>query len=404
MSIFVYKARDKFGKLAKGTLEAEDREAAGSKLKAMGYTPISVKVKKGGVWLPNIFARFQTVKFSDLNMFTRQLVTLQRAGLPLLTSLTSIKEQTTSPVLKAALSRTVADIEGGSHLSEALAKHPNVFNELYVNMVKAGEAGGMLDEVLERLAILGEHEENTREKIKTATRYPIMVVIALAIGFLILTIFVIPRFANIFAKFDTALPLPTRVLIWLNYAIINYWWATLIAVTLLVGGFKKFITTNAGRLWWDGMKLKFPVFGPLFIKIAMSRFSRITGTLARSGVPILQVLDLVSRGVGNVVISRTIEMIRDNVNEGKGMSEPMKISGMFPPIVVQMVAAGEQTGKLDELLLHVSDYYDAQTEHTINNLTVLIEPMLILVLGGGVLFMALGIFLPMWNLMQLFRG
>ena len=231
-------------------------------------------------------------------MFTRQLVTLQRAGLPLLTSLDSIREQTASPILKTALNRTIADIEGGSHLSEALAKHPNVFDELYVNMVKAGEAGGMLDEVLERLAILGEHEENMKEQIKTATRYPIMVVFALLIGFLILTTLVIPRFADIFSKFDTALPVPTRMLIWLNHAITNYWWATLIVVSLLVVGFKKIITMDAGRRWWDSMKLKFPVFGPLFVKISMSRFARITGTLTRSGVPILHILDLVSKGVG----------------------------------------------------------------------------------------------------------
>jgi type II secretory pathway component PulF len=194
------------------------------------------------------------------------------------------------------------------------------------------------------------------------------------------------------------------MLIWANYAITQFWWLILIIAAGVIFAFNKFIKTESGKLWWDGVRLKFPVFGPLFMKITMSRFARITGTLTRSGVPILQILDLSSRGVGNAVIGRTIDTIRSSVNEGKGMSEPMKISGMFPPVVIQMVSAGEATGKVDELLLHVSDYYDSQVDYMIKNLTTLIEPILIFVLGCAVLFMALGIFLPMWNLMQLFRG
>jgi len=404
VATFEYKVRDKFGKLVTGVIEADTNKTAGSKLKEMGYTPISVRTKQKENDLTKFFARFQKVKFSDLNMFTRQLVTLQRAGLPILSSLSSIRDQASSDALKTALNMVIKDIESGTHLSDAMAKHPVVFNPLYVSMVKAGETGGMLDEALERLAILGEHEEETRAKIKTATRYPIMVIGALVVGFLILTTFVIPRFAKIFSQFDTALPLPTRILIWINYAVSNYWWLILIAIAGSIFGFNKFLKTEAGRLWWDGLKLRIPIFGPLFTKITMSRFARITGTLTKSGVPILQILELTSNGVGNTVIARTIDSIKAGVNEGKGMSEPMKISGMFPPVVIQMVSAGESTGKVDELLLHVSNYYDSETDYTIKNLTTLIEPILIFVLGCGVLFMALGIFLPMWNLMKLFKG
>lgn len=404
MAIFSYKARDKFGKLAVGTIEADNTEIAGSKIKQMGYIPVFVSAKGDEGSLSKLLARFQKAKLSDINIFTRQLLTLQRAGLPLLSSLSSIKDQSTSKILKFTFAEVIKDIEAGSHFSDALAKHPKVFNQLYVSMVKAGEAGGMLDDVLERLAILGEHEEQTIANIKTATRYPIMVITALAVAFLVLTTFVIPRFAKVFDQFGAELPFPTRVLIGINYIISNFWWLILILAAGLIFGFIKFINTPGGRLWWDNLKLRVPVFGPLFTNITMSRFARITGTLTRSGVPILQILDLVSKGLGNVVISRTIETVRQSVNEGKGMSEPMRISGMFPPIVVQMVSAGESTGKVDELLLHVSNYYDSQVEYMIKNLTTLIEPILIFILGCGVLFMALGIFLPMWNMMSLFKG
>jgi type II secretory pathway component PulF len=401
---FEYKVRDKFGKLVTGVIEAEDTENAGAKLKQMGYAPITVKAKATGEVLPQFMQRFQRVKFSDVNMFTRQLVTLQKAGLPLLTSLSATRNQTTSTILQNTLTEVIKHIESGLHLSDALARYPKVFNELYVSMVKAGETGGMLDEILERLAVLGEHEEQTRIKIQAATRYPIMVVSALAIGFLVLVTFVIPRFAQVFSQFNIALPLPTRLLIGIHYAVSHYWWLMLVGIGLFIYGFSQYIKGEQGRSWWDGIKLKVPIFGPLVTKITMSRFARITGTLTKSGVPILQILDLTARGVGNVVIARTIETIKANIQEGKGIAEPMRISGMFPPVVIQMVAAGEASGKVDELLLHVSGYYDSQVDYTIKNMTTLIEPVLIFILGCVVLFMALGIFMPMWNLMQLFRG
>ncbi|PIU40869.1 MAG: type II secretion system F family protein [Candidatus Omnitrophica bacterium CG07_land_8_20_14_0_80_42_15] len=403
MAIFEYKARDKFGKQAIGIIEADNAELAGSKLKQMNYVPISIKEKIREIGLDKFIMRFKRVRFSDLNMFTMQLVTLQKSGLPLLTSLSAIRDQSSSDILKATIESIIKDIEAGSHFSDALAKHPRVFNGLYVSMVKAGEVSGTLDEILSRLAILGEHEEETRAKIMTATRYPLMVVTALLVAFMILTTFIIPRFASLFSQFNVELPLPTRVLIGIHYAIINFWWLILTVIGAFVFGFSRFVKTEIGRFWWDGLKLKIPVFGPLFTKITMSRFARITGTLTKSGVPILQILDLVSRSIGNVVIARAINIIKVSVNEGKGMSEPMKMCGMFPPIVVQMVASGEATGKVDELLLYVSDYYDSQTDHTVKNLTTLIEPVLILALGCGVLFMALGIFLPMWNMMSLFK-
>jgi MSHA biogenesis protein MshG len=295
------------------------------------------------------------------------------------------------------------DIESGLSLSGALEKYPLIFDQLYINMVASGEVSGRLDQVLERLASLREHDETIRLRIKSATRYPMIVVIAIVIGFIVLTTLVVPRYAKIYAQYTTTLPLPTQILLGINYAVTKLWWLLIIIGTAAYFLFKQYIKTKLGRISWDSIKLKIPVFGPLFLKLSISRFTRITGTLMRSGIPILKILDISSGATGNVIISKAILNIKENVTEGKGMSEPMKISGLFPPIVTQMVAVGEETGKLDDLLIHVSDYYDEQVDYTINNLTSLIEPILIFVLGLGVLFMALGIFLPMWNLMSIFK-
>lgn len=403
MPTYRYKARDKFSKPINGVMNAESESAVASKLNQMGYMPISIAALEEGLSLRKLLDRFKRVRFSDLNMFTRQLATLQKAGLSLVASLTSIREQTPNKTLKDTLGQIIRDIEAGTSFSSALAKHPKIFNALYLNMVSSGETGGLLDQVLERLANLEEHDEMIRLRIKAATRYPIIVVVAIIIGFLVLTTLVVPRFAKIYSQFSTDLPLPTQILLWLHYVVTNFWWLLLLMIIGFIFGFNKVVNTKKGRLWWDNFKLKVPIFGPLVLKMTMSRFTRITGTLMHSGIPVLSVLELASGGAGNVVISRTIDNIKMNVNEGRGMTEPMKISGMFPPIVIQMVAAGEETGKMDELLLHVSNYYDAQVDYTINNFTSLIEPILIFVLGCAVLFMALGIFLPMWSLMNLFK-
>ncbi len=403
MANYQYRARDKFGKPVSGLLAAESETVAANKLSQLGYVPISIRLTEKEQGLTNLFARFKKVKLADLNLFTRQFVTLLKAGLPISLSLQTLKEQATNKLLKDTIDKIIKDIEGGTSLSSALKMHPKIFNALYVNMVASGEAGGMLDEVLERLALLGEHDEQIRQRIRAATRYPIIVVIAIIIGFLILTTLVIPRFARLYSQFTTTLPLPTQILIGINYIVTKFWWLMILFTIAFIFGFKKFINIKRGRLWWDGFKLKVPILGPLVLKLSLSRFSRITGVLMRSGVPILNILELTSAGAGNVIISRVIDNIRINVTEGKGMVEPMRVSGIFPPIVIQMVSVGEKTGKLDELLIHVSNYYDSQVDYTINNFTSLIEPILIFFLGCGVLFMALGIFLPMWNLMALFR-
>ncbi|MFH1360206.1 MAG: type II secretion system F family protein [Candidatus Omnitrophota bacterium] len=403
MTTYHYKARDKFGKLISGAMGADSEKAVATKLEQMEYLPITIQAAKGAPQIGKFFDRFKGIKFSDLNIFTRELFVLQRAGLALLSSLRALQEQAPNPIFKNVLGQVIRDIEAGSTLSDALARHPRIFNSLYVSMVKSGEVSGRLDETLDRLATLGEHDEQIRMRIQAAMMYPSIVVVGLIVGFLILVTMVIPRFANVYSRFDSALPLPTQFLIGVNYVITHFWWMIILVICGLIVLWQQFVKTSNGMLWRDSLRLKVPVFGPLVFKMIMSRFCRATGILMRSGVPILQILELVSDGVGNIVISRAIQKIKESVKEGKGMSAPMKDSGLFPPIVVQMVSAGESTGKVDELLLHASDYFDLQIDHTIRNLVSLVEPILIVILGLVVLVMALGIFLPMWNLMHLFK-
>jgi len=403
MPNYQYKSRDKFSKPISGLMVAENENIVALRLTQLGFVPISISEVKEITRAVKITGTTIRIKFSDVNMFTRQLATLQKAGLPILLSLGALREQTQNKIFKQVILQITRDIESGSSLSGALEKYPRVFNNLYINMVASGEASGRLDEVLERLANLCEHDEKIRLRIKSATRYPLIVVVAMIIGFILLTTLVVPRYAKIYAQYTTALPLPTLMLLWINYSVTKLWWLLVALGAAIYFAFKQYINTKIGRMTWDSLKLKIPVFGSLLLKLSVSRFTRITGTLMRSGIPILKILDIAAGSTGNEVVAKAIVSIRDNVIEGKGMSEPMKVSGLFPPIVTQMVAVGEETGKVDELLLHVSDYYDEQVDYTISNLTSLIEPILIFFLGLGVLFMALGIFLPMWNLMSIFK-
>ncbi len=403
MPNYQYKARDKFSKPLSGVMSADDENAVAIRLNQLGYTPISITEAKQASQVTKFLGSAVKVKFTDLNMFTRQMATLQKAGLPILLALSALHEQSPNKILKEVIAQISRDIESGLSLSGALEKYPLIFDPLYINMVASGEVSGKLDQVLERLATLREHDETIRIRIKSATRYPMIVVIAMVVGFIVLTTLVVPRYAKIYAQYTTALPLPTQVLLGINYAVTKLWWLLIMVGSSAYFLFKRYINTKPGRIVWDNLKLKVPIFGGLLLKLSISRFTRITGTLMRSGIPILKILDISSGSTGNVVVSKAIQNIKDNVAEGKGMSEPMKISGLFPPIVTQMVAVGEETGKLDELLIHVSNYYDEQVDYTVSNLTSLIEPILIFVLGLGVLFMALGIFLPMWNLMSIFK-
>ncbi|MBM3248611.1 MAG: type II secretion system F family protein [Candidatus Omnitrophica bacterium] len=402
MPNFKYKARDKFSKLVIGSTVADNQADAARKLTEMGYVPVSVS-EIHELSTDRILKKFRGVGLDEVNTFTRQLYSLQKAGVPLLSSLEAISVQVKNQYFKLVIEEVSRDIRGGLSFSEALKKHPAVFDEVYVNMMKAAESGGLMVEILSRLTELIEQEIDTRARIKSATRYPMIAFFVLCLGFLIVITFVIPRFAAVYNQFNATLPLPTRILIGLNLVVQKFWYIFIFIVTALIIGFRKFIASNTGRPVWDNFKLNVPVIGPLIQMLVMSRFARVTAVLLKSGVPILEVLSLVSGSAGNIIISRAIENIKKSVVQGKGMSEPMKISNLFSPIVVQMVYIGEQSGKVDELLLSVADYYDRESGYMIKNLTTYIEPILIFVLAAMVLLMALGIFMPMWNLIRVFK-
>ncbi|MFY9269742.1 MAG: type II secretion system F family protein, partial [Candidatus Manganitrophaceae bacterium] len=372
-------------------------------LDSLGYIPVSIEEEKPGLSLPNIFPLFETISAEDLIVFSRQLATLIGAGIPFMASFNALEEQTENPKLKRVITQVRREVEGGSTFTDALAKHPTVFSALYISMVKAGETAGVLDEILNRLALLAEHEAETRARIKAATRYPKIVIAALVVAFGILVTFVIPRFAALYANFKAELPLPTRIMIGINIAVHRYGILILAGLITAIFGFRKYINTPSGRLWWDGFKLKLPVFGVIFKKTALSRFARVFGTLTRSGLPILQTLEIVSETVGNVVIARIVDHIRDSAREGRGIIQPMRVSKVFPPIVIQMVAVGEETGKMEEMMMKVSEYYDRDVDYAIKNLSSSLEPLLLAVIGGVILFLALAIFMPWWNLINVMK-
>jgi len=405
MPNFRYKIRDKHGRASTGTIEGESKETVATHFKKMGYAPILIKEHRPALKEFNLIQNLlRSVSLAELIVFTRQLMTLQRSGVSILVSLESIQEQITNRYFQKIIGEIAREIETGKSLSETISKYPKVFSDVYINMIRAGEAAGILDNVLDRLANFLEHEQEVNMKIKQATRYPILVILSISIAFPMAVMFIIPKFSALFARFDAQLPLPTRLLLGLNFILAHYWYLVILAVAGLVVVFRKFINTEGGRRLWDNFKLKIPIFGELNLKISMSRFSRMTSVLSASGIPILNVLGIVKGAIGNRIVANSVENIIEAVNEGKGMVEPMKASGLFPSIVMQMVKIGEETGKIDDLLLRVADYYDSQVDYTVRNLTVLIEPILIFIIGILVLILALAIFLPMWNLISLFRG
>ncbi len=401
MPNFKYTARDNFAKLVSGVIGAESQEATAKKLQELGYFPLTIKeVHRTPNF--NIFS-MQRVSSQELNAFTRQLYVVQKAALPLLASLESIASQISNPYFRKVIEALAVDIKAGLSLSSALTKFPNIFDGVYVSLIKAAETSGGMVEILGRLNDLLEKDIDTRARIKAATRYPILAFFVLCAGFLIVVTFVIPRFAGIYSQFNAALPLPTQILIGTSVIMRKFWFLIIIIIAAIVFGFRRFINSTSGRLIWDNLKLKAPILGPLVTMLTLSRFARITAILMKSGVPILEVLDLVAKSTGNAVIARSISNIKESVRQGQGLSEPMKLSGLFPATVVQMVYVGEQSGKVDELLVSVADYYDSESGYMIRNLTTYIEPILIFVLAAMVLIMALAIFLPMWNLIKVFK-
>jgi type IV pilus assembly protein PilC len=399
MAVFEYQARDATGNMVTGQIEASDQATAATNLTNRSLMVISLKV---GSSRKAREKRLQgKVKSQDLVVFTRQLATMLDAGLPLVQSLTALEEQTDGKGFKPILRNVTEKVEAGEAFSVALSAHPKVFTRLFVSMVEAGETGGMLAEILDRVATYLEATSRLKKKVKSAMMYP-LIVCMIAIGIaLFLLIKVIPIFADIYKDFGAKLPGPTQALIEVSNVLRAYFVLFAGGIGVLIFAFMKFKNTRSGARVWDRVKLKFPVFGKLIHKIALARFSRTFAALLRSGVPILETLRIVGQSSGNTQVETAVEKTAISIEKGENLAMAMGQHKIFSPMLVRMVAAGEQTGKVDVMLEKISDFYDEEIEATLNGLTSLIEPLLIVFLGVVVGTIVICMFLPIFKLNQI---
>jgi type IV pilus assembly protein PilC len=399
---YEYKVRDQSGKVVGGTLVADNEQLVVNRLREMGYVPLKVGVR-GGAVMKREFNIRKKPKLKDLAVFSRQFATMVNSGLPILRALSILEQQTESRILSKAVVQVRAEIEKGSSLSAALAKQPRVFNNLYVAMVQSGETGGVLEAVLERLAQSLEREVQLRQRIKSAMTYPIVVLGFVSLILLAMLVFIVPQFNNIYADLGGTLPLPTRMLLKVSDLVVHKAIFLLAGLGLAVFAIRRYIKTPRGRLQWDTLKLKIPIFGGLFQKTALARFSRILGVLNRSGVPILQSLDVTAEVVNNALVARAIKDVQESVKGGESLSKPLGKHGVFPPMVVQMLSVGEETGAIDTMLDKVATFYDDEVTATVDSLTSLIEPVMIFFVGGAVGLSVIALYLPMFNIINLIK-
>src|ERR1700737_632977 len=407
MPSFAYQAKDASGKSVNGVIEAENERVLRAKLREMNYyvTGITQKQTVGlnadvGTMFGGIVGKFKGVSEQALVVFARQFATMINAGLAMVRCLDVLGIQTEDKNLKDVITAVRKDVEGGSTLANALGKFPKVFSQLFVNMVRAGKLGGILDEVLNRLATFLEKDYNLKKKVKAAMTYPgAILAMAVLIVFFLVT-FIMPTFVQLFTGMNMKLPWPTKIMIAVTNGARN-WIVDLIIVAIAVVAFvlfRRYVSTPTGRLQYDKFKLKLPVFGTLIRKVAISRFCRTLGALLQSGVPIMQALEIVGKASGNEVIAETVGKVRESVREGESIAVPLNLSGLFPPLVTQMVAVGEETGNLDGMLAKIADFYDVEVEYMLASLTSLLEPLLILVMGFVVGFIVISVFLPLYQI------
>jgi type IV pilus assembly protein PilC len=404
---FQYSVRDKAGKLVSGTLDGDSQTAVAQRLRSMGYAPVSISQTNTGLSkelsIPG-FSKNKKVKLKDLAVFSRQFATMINSGLSLLRALNILAEQTESDELKLVIGEVRNEVESGTSLSAAMAKHPRVFPPLMVNMCKAGEIGGFLDSVLLQIAENYEAEVKLRGKIKSAMTYPVVVACISGIALIVMLTFVVPTFAKMFKSLGSKLPAPTQMLVdlshWMKFLLPAMIILTIFGLTV----WKRVKHEERVRKVVDPLKLKVPVFGMLFRKVALARFARNLGTMIRSGVPILQALDIVADTTGNYTLTMAVRDVQDSVRQGESLSRPLENHAVFPPMVVQMMSVGEDTGALDTMLHKISDFYDQEVEATTEALTALIEPIMIAVLGGLIGSMIVCLYLPIFDIYKHING
>ena len=405
MAVYAYKGRNKQGDLVEGTLEGNDSGAIADQLMNTGVTPTDITPFRGVTggtmgkpdWLKRLFTD-KPVTPMDLLLFSRQMYTLLKAGVPIMRALAGLQESTQKPVFAAMIQDLRESLDSGRELSAAMRRHPKIFSPFYVSMVQVGEMTGMLDETFIRLYDHLEFERDMRERIKTAMRYPGFVVLAMAIAIVIVNLFVIPAFAKVFAGFHTELPLMTKMLIGFSGFMVNYW---LLMLAMLIGavmGFRSYINTTEGRFKWDRFKFQLPIAGKIILKSTLARFARSLALSFKSGMPILQGMSVVSMVVDNEFMRSRVEQMRDGVERGESILRTAVAANVFNPVVLQMIAIGEETGDMDGLMFEIADMYQREVEYEVKTLSSQIEPILIVFLGVLVLILALGVFLPMWDL------
>jgi type IV pilus assembly protein PilC len=398
MPLYEYTARNaQSGQIQKGQLEVASQAEVSAYLRKNRLMLVSVREAPKQIKLS--FGA-QRIKTRDIVIFTRQFATMINAGLPLVQSLTILAQQTENKALADITKAVVYDVESGNTLADAFSKHPRAFPDLYVNMVAAGEAGGILDTILLRLATFLEKSDALMRKVKGALVYPGVIMTVAAVAVAVLLIFVIPVFQNMFASVNLELPLPTRIVIGLSDALIHYWWALIGVVGAVVFSIKRYYATAGGRKTIDSLLLKAPVLGDLLRKSAVSRFTRTLGTLISSGVSILEGLEITAKTAGNMVVHDAVMASRQSIAGGETIAGPLEKSGVFPPMVISMIAVGEQTGGLDEMLSKIADFYDEEVDVAVGALLSLMEPIMIVVLGVVVGGMVVAMYLPIFDMMN----
>ena len=399
---FDYKVRDKTGALVTGQLVGDNEAIVMTRLRQMGLTPIRVKQASTGLKM-EIHLRPGRIKLKQIAVFCRQFATMVNSGLPILRALSILTDQTESKELAKVLFAVRAGVENGSSLSAAMAEHPRAFNALFISMVKAGETGGVLDEVLLSLADQIEREVELRRQIKSAMTYPIVVVALVTLILAAMLLFVVPQFETIYSSLGGTLPLPTRMLLRVSKAVRTYWYVVLLGAVVASFLFRRYKKTEAGRARVDAVKIRIPIFGPLFHKVALARFASTLGMLLRSGVPILQALDNVNETVNNRVIGDAVDDVKTSVREGESIAKPLGRHKAFPPMVVQMMAVGEETGAVDTMLDKVAEFYNSEVTATVEAMTSLIEPVLIAVIGAAVGAAVIALYMPMFSVINLLK-
>lgn len=407
MPIYAWRGRNAQGELVQGQLEAVSEDGVADQLLAMGLVPVhiaaaaQVAAPTAGWWE---YLQRRPVTIEDVLLFSRQMYTLNKAGVPILRAFAGLQTSADKPAMVEVLQDVRGSLDQGRDMATSLARHPRVFSPFYVAMVRVGEMTGRLTEVFLRLAEHLEFERDVRARIKQAMRYPSFVVIAILAAIIIINLFVLPVFAKVFAGFNTQLPLITRALLGFSSWLLNWWPVLLALIAVLVVMLRSYLQTPQGRYHWDRRKLRLPIVGPIILKATLARFARSFALSSRSGVPLVQALTVVAQTVDNAFIASRVEQMRDGIERGESISRCAAATGVFTPVVLQMIQVGEETGELDSLLFEIAEMYERDTDYAIKGLSTAIEPILLAFIGVLVLLLALGVFLPLWNLGQAAMG